>query len=225
MRQLHTWQLPPKDAFELQSSLRQQLILNWDRREVATVGGVDASYKDGAARAAIVILSFPDLKPIQAVHAETAISFPYVPGLLAFREAPAVLAAWEKLTLKPDLVMFDGQGIAHPRGLGIASHLGLWIERPTIGVAKSRLYGNHDSVGTNRGDRADLFDERDAKHIIGAVLRTKRATNPLYISPGHLIDLANAITFVFACDGGYRLPEPTRWAHRYAGGATVLNKG
>jgi deoxyribonuclease V len=142
------------------------------------------------------------------------IAFPYVPGLLAFREAPAVLAAWDKLVFKPDLVMFDGQGIAHPRGLGIASHIGLWIERPTIGVAKTRLIGKHDAVGMNRGDRAELFDERDAKRVIGSVLRTKTKTNPLYVSPGHLIDLAHAIEYVLACDGGYRLPEPTRLADK-----------
>jgi deoxyribonuclease V len=142
--------------------------------------------------------------------------FPYIPGLLAFREGPAVLTAWEILLNKPDLIMFDGQGIAHPRGIGIASHMGLWLERPTIGVAKSRLYGRHAEVGPKLSDRADLLDRAD--NIIGTVVRTRERTNPLYISPGHLIDVKHAAEFVLACNGGYRLPEPTRWAHKVAGG-------
>jgi deoxyribonuclease V len=214
MRQLHDWLLEPSEAIQTQTKLCERLVLTWDGREVKTVGGVDASYVDGIARAAIVVLSYPDLNLIEELCVEMPIAFPYVPGLLAFREAPAVLAAWDKLVFKPDLVMFDGQGIAHPRGLGIASHIGLWIERPTIGVAKTRLIGKHDAVGMNRGDRAELFDERDAKRVIGSVLRTKTKTNPLYVSPGHLIDLAHAIEYVLACDGGYRLPEPTRLADK-----------
>ena len=114
--------------------------------------------------------------------------------------------------------MFDGQGIAHPRGLGIASQMGLWIERPTIGVAKSRLYGRHDPVGPRRGDRVDLRDEHDPAHIIGAVLRTREGTNPLYISPGHLIDVSHAVELVLRCVTHFRLPEPTRCAHKFAAG-------
>jgi deoxyribonuclease V len=129
------------------------------------------------------------------------------------------LAAWSQLQNKPDLLMFDGQGIAHPRGVGIASHMGLWLEHPTIGVAKSRLYGLHGEVGTKRGDRADLLDKNG--NLIGAVLRTREKTNPLYISPGHLMDVPHAVEFVVACCAGYRLPEPTRWAHKVAGGENL----
>ncbi len=213
---LHNWNLTPEEAAHVQSDLRNRLILTWDRRPVATVGGVDVSVKTETARAAIVVLRYPELKPVEGVTADAPLVFPYIPGLLSFREGPAVLAAWNSLQNKPDLLMFDGQGIAHPRGMGIASQMGLWLERPTIGVAKSRLYGRHAEVGPQRGDRVDLLDKNG--NVIGAVLRTREKTNPLYISPGHLMDVEHAVEFVLACLAGYRLPEPTRWAHKVAGG-------
>ncbi len=213
---LHNWNLTPEEAAHVQSDLRNRLILTWDGRRVATVGGVDVSVKTETARAAIVVLHYPELKPIEGVTADAPLVFPYIPGLLSFREGPAVLAAWNRLQNKPDLLMFDGQGIAHPRGMGIASQMGLWLERPTIGVAKSRLYGRHEEVGPQRGDRVDLLDKNG--NVIGAVLRTREKTNPLYISPGHLMDVEHAAEFVLACLAGYRLPEPTRWAHKVAGG-------
>jgi deoxyribonuclease V len=179
---------------------------------------VDVSLKEDRARAAIVVLAFPDLAPLEGLTADAPLVFPYIPGLLAFREGPAVLAAWEKLVHKPDLLMFDGQGIAHPRGIGIASQMGLWLERPTIGVAKSRLYGRHAEPGPERGDRAALYDQNQRERVIGAVLRTRPKTNPLFISPGHLIDVDQAVEYVLKCVTQYRLPEPTRWAHKVAGG-------
>jgi deoxyribonuclease V len=212
------------EAVALQAMLREKLVLEWDGRAVNTVGGVDMSVAGERARAAIVVLRYPDLKPLDFALSDLPLDFPYVPGLLAFREGPAVLAAWEQLRQRPDLLMFDGQGIAHPRGLGIASQIGLWIERPTIGVAKSRLYGRHAAPGPARGDYADLVDPHDGR-VIGAVLRSKPGTNPLYISPGHLIDLAHALEFVLACGAGYRLPETTRWAHRVAGGEALPLEG
>jgi deoxyribonuclease V len=213
---LHPWSLSPEEAIRVQAELRTRLNLTWDSRAVETIGGVDVDLEEHVARAAIVILRLSDLKPIEGVTADAPLVFPYIPGLLAFREGPAVLAAWEKVQHKPAVVMFDGQGIAHPRGIGIASQLGLWIERPTIGVAKSRLYGRHDPVGPRRGDRADLHDERDPAHIIGAALRTREGANPLYISPGHLIDVPPAVELVLRCVTHFRLPEPTRWAHKFA---------
>lgn len=213
---LHNWNLTPDEAARVQSELRSRLILTWEERPVATIGGVDISIKTETARAAIVVLSYPELKPLEGVIADAPLVFPYIPGLLAFREGPSVLAAWNELKKKPDLLMFDGQGIAHPRGIGIASQMGLWLERPTIGVAKSRLYGRHEEVGPQRGDRADLIDKQG--QVIGTVLRTREKTNPLYISPGHLIDVEHATQFVLKCSAGYRLPEPTRWAHKVAGG-------
>src|SRR3990170_439534 len=151
---LHPWNLSPDAAIALQKELRDRLVLKWDNRSVATVGGVDVSIIGDIARAAIVVLRYPDLSPLASVTADVPLTFPYIPGLLAFREIPAILAAWDRLAQKPDLLLIDGQGIAHPRGMGIASHLGLWLERPTIGVAKSRLYGNHAEPGSNKGDRS-----------------------------------------------------------------------
>lgn len=180
------------------------------------IGGVDISIQPEIARAAMVVIRYPELTPLEAVTADAPLVFSYIPGLLSFREGPAVLAAWAKLRNKPDLLMFDGQGIAHPRGVGIASQMGLWLERPTIGVAKSKLYGRHEEVGPLRGDKAELVDRKG--NIMGHAVRTKDKTKPLYISPGHLIDVEHATEFVLACSAGYRLPEPTRWAHKVAAG-------
>jgi deoxyribonuclease V len=216
---LHNWSLTPEEAVRVQKEFRERLVLHWDNRPVATIGGVDVSIKTESTRAAIVVLRYPELTPFESAVADTPLVFPYIPGLLAFREGPAVLAAWNQLKNKPDLLMFDGQGIAHPRGVGIASHMGLWLERPTIGVAKSRLYGLHTEVGPARADRVDLLDKNT--NVIGTVLRTRERTNPLYISPGHLIDVKHATQFVTNCLAGYRLPEPTRWAHKVAGGETL----
>jgi deoxyribonuclease V len=224
MKPLHTWDLSPEEAVRVQSMLRQRLDLTWyAERSVTTIGGVDVGLSGESARCAIVILRYPELAPLEGVIAEVPLVFPYIPGLLAFREGPAVLAAWDKLNTKPDLIMFDGQGIAHPRGIGIASQMGLWMETPSIGVAKSRLFGRHGEVGLQRGDHAELLDNRG--NVIGSVLRTREGTNPLYISPGHLIDVEHATEFVLACCIGYRLPEPTRWAHKVAGGEKLPSGG
>ena len=217
---LHSWELSPEEAIAVQQSLRRRLVLQWDGRAVETIGGVDVSLTDQEARAAIVVLRLADLTPIEGVIAGAPLVFPYVPGLLAFREGPAILAAWERLQNKPDLIMFDGQGIAHPRGIGIASQMGLWLERPTIGVGKSRLYGQFDPPGPNAGDASDLLDPQ-THEIIGAVLRTRAGANPVFVSPGHRIDLPHAVDFVMRCARGYRLPEPTRWAHKLAAGEAL----
>ncbi len=218
---LHPWTLDEAEAKKLQNELRERLVLAWDGREVRTVAGVDVALRPEKAHAAIVVLGYPDLTPLASVTADAPLDFPYVPGLLSFREAPAILAAWAELHPKPDLVMVDGQGIAHPRGMGIASHLGLWIERPTVGVAKSRLYGRHTEPGPEPGDRVPLLDRRDPDRAIGAVMRTRRGSKPLFISPGHLIDVEHSVRFVEACLRRYRLPEPTRWAHNVGGGAEL----
>jgi len=220
---LHPWTLDPVEAAQVQAGLRARLVLAWAGRTVSTLAGIDVGLKDASrtARAAIVVLSYPDLTPLEGVTADVPLVFPYVPGLLAFREGPAILAAWEKLHLQPDVLMFDGHGIAHPRGIGIAAQMGLWLERPSIGVAKSRLYGRHVAPGPRRGDLAELYDERDPARVIGVVLRTRESVNPVYVSPGHLIDLSHCVEFVLRCCTRYRLPEPTRWAHRLAAGAAL----
>ena len=220
-RELHPWTLDPDEAVRVQARLRGQLILTWDGRQVNTIAGVDISLSGDKARAAVVVLRYPDLTPVESAVAEAPLVFPYIPGLLAFREGPAFLAAWEKLAGQADLVMFDGQGIAHPRGIGIAAQMGLWIGRPAIGVAKSRLYGQHVELGPCAGDLAALYDPHRPDLQIGAVLRSKDRVKPLYISPGHLIDVPQAVQFVLGCLAGYRLPEPTRWAHKVAAGEAL----
>jgi len=218
MQELHTWTLDPRQATEIQFELRNRLVLSWNRREPTTVGGVDVGLEGEKAHAAIVVLRYPDMAPLEGVTAEEDMKFPYIPGLLTYREGPVVLAAWKQLKMKPDLIFFDGQGIAHPRGIGLASHMGLWFERPSIGVAKSRLYGYHGDPGPNRGDGAELRDEYEPERVIGMVLRTRADATPVYVSPGHLIDVQHSVELVLKCCTGYRLPEPIRWARKVARG-------
>ncbi|MDD4903495.1 MAG: deoxyribonuclease V [Candidatus Bipolaricaulis sp.] len=218
---LHPWAVTPKQAAGIQRELRVRLDLTWDERHVSTVAGIDVSVVRNLSRAAVVVLGFPDLRPRANATAEMKTVFPYVPGLLSFREGPVILAAWEKLDPKPDLVLFDGHGTAHPRGMGIAAHMGLWLDVPTIGVAKSRLCGVVMEPGSRRGAVADLLDEADPRRVLGAVVRTKDGTHPVFVSPGHRMDLVHAVGFVLRCVGSHRLPEPIRWAHHVAGGGSL----
>lgn len=222
MEDLHEWSLSPRDAAQLQTELAGRLVHRWNRRRrVRTVAGVDVSVKGGLSRAAIVLLSFPQLEPFAAVTAERVTPFPYVPGLLTFREGPVILDAWARLPEEPDLVLFDGQGIAHPRHVGLAAHMGLWLDRPTIGCAKSRLYGTYEMPGPRKGESSPLVDEKDDRLVIGRVLRSRSNVKPLFVSPGHRTDVEHAARLTFDCCRSYRLPEPTRWAHRIAGGARL----
>lgn len=213
----HRWDVSSSEAVEIQQGLRSRVSTERTFSQVNTVAGVDVSIKGKVARAAIVVLDYPELTPIDYSLAELAVEFPYIPGLLAFRESPAVLAALEKLNTEPDLFIFDAQGLAHPRRLGLATHLGVIIDRPSIGCAKSRLCGKHHEPGPERGSFAHLYDG-DGDEIIGAVVRTKTGVNPLYVSIGHKVDLPTAIEYVLGCCTKYRLPETTRYAHRVAGG-------
>lgn len=219
MDALHPWDLTPTQAAELQRELRGALSLEWDGRRVDIVAGVDVHFEEGRPVAAIVLFEFPTLKPMAQAVASVEHRYPYIPGLLCFREGPAVLAAWDRLAERPDLVFFDSQGIAHPRGFGLASHMGLWLERPTVGVAKSRLYGDHEEPGREKGSVADLRDEADPSQVIGGVLRTRREVRPVYVSPGHRIDVQTSLELTLQVCTRYRLPEPTRWAHRVADGS------
>lgn len=214
--ELHPWDLTPKSAIALQKMLAKRVCLdNRLPREVRHVAGVDVSYRRGGRDfyAAVVVLQMPDLAVVEKVTASGTVTFPYIPGLLSFRELPVVLQAFKKLAITPDVVMVDGQGIAHPRHLGLASHLGLWLDLATVGCAKSRLCGEHGPPGSRRGDRVALRLENET---VGAVLTTRNGIKPLYISPGHLLDVDTAVDLVLRCLGRYRLPEPTRLAHHLA---------
>ncbi len=182
------------------------------------IAGVDIAVgKAGEmATGAVVILSYPEMELVETEVAHGELNLPYIPGLLSFRESPLALAAFEKLTVTPDLILVDGQGIAHPRRMGLASHLGLFLNTPTIGCAKSLLCGTHQTPGTEPGSYTEVTDNGET---IGAALRTKLGVKPVYVSIGHKIDLENAIHWVLQCCRGYRLPEPSRLAHLAAGGS------
>lgn len=192
------------------------MIREDDFNEVRRVAGTDCAYKDGGkiVRAVVAVLSFPDLTLLEHTAGEAPANFPYIPGFLSFREVPALLAAYGKLKTRPDLLLCDGQGYAHPRRFGIACHLGVTLDLPSIGVAKSRLIGKHREPNSASGSRVPLTDKGET---IGAVLRTKDKVSPLYISIGHRISLDTAVDYVLRCCRGYRLPETTRWADGLAG--------
>ncbi len=218
IKQQHDWPETAAEAIAIQEAIRGKVITtNQLPAEIQTVAGVDVGFEDAGAttRAAVAVLRFPELQVQEQAIARRQTTFPYIPGLLSFREIPAVLDALEQLQLTPDLLLCDGQGIAHPRRLGIASHIGLLTDLPSIGVGKSRLVGWHDEVPNQKGAWQPL-QHRD--ETIGAVLRTRVGTKPLYISPGHRIDLPTAIEYVLRCTPKYRLPETTRCAHKLASG-------
>jgi len=218
VRALHKWDLTPAEARALQERLSSRVVRRNELHALHTVAGVDISTAQGRAHAAIVILRFPELEPIDSAEADLPLTFPYVPGLLAFREAPAILAAAALLRTAPDLFIVDGHGLAHPRRMGIASHVGLFLDRPTIGCAKSRLCGETRYLGRVSGDCTALVD---AGEVVGVALRTRTDVEPVYVSIGHKVDLPTAIYYVLRCCWGYRIPEPTRWAHQVAGGAKL----
>jgi len=221
VNKLHQWDMSYAQAKEMQLSLARKVVTENEGINPHLIAGVDISSPDpqGIARGAVVTLSYPELSVVEVKTAESKIDFPYIPGLLSFRECPLTLAACEKLGNTPDLILVDGQGIAHPRRLGLASHLGLFLDVPTIGCAKSILCGRHEPVGEEVDCHAELIDNGE---VVGAALRTKIGTKPIYVSVGHKIDLASALYWVMKCCRGYRLPEPTRLAHLAAGGNLIL---
>jgi deoxyribonuclease V len=214
----HPWPRDARRAIRLQRSLRPRLRIRGSPAAVRLVAGADIAYDPEHDRllAAILVFRLPGLDLVETSQVVRPVRFPYVPGLLSFRESPALLDAWERLTARPDLLLCDGQGIAHPRGLGLASHLGLLTSVPTIGCAKSRLVGEHGVVGPRRGDRVPLTHEGK---VVGAVVRTRSNVRPLYVSPGHLIGIPAATRWVLRLCRGFRLPEPTRLADRFVGQA------
>lgn len=210
---LHAWDVTPAQAVALQNEWRSLLKIQ-PPGTINTVAGCDISFNKYSETiyAGIVVLELPSLKTIERTGVVTTAKFPYIPGLLSFREVPALLEAWQQLETEPDAVMLDGQGIAHPRRMGIGAHFGLLIERPTLGCAKSVLVGKFDDPAPERGNWSPMIHRGET---IGAALRTKNRTNPVYISPGHLMDLPSSIELALKCDGGYRIPEPTRCAHLF----------
>lgn len=217
MQITHTppWPTTITEAVAVQNALRGQVITEDRLDAVRHVGGVDVGFEDAGqtVRAAAVVLSFPQLELQDQALARLPVTFPYVPGLLSFREIPALLEALKLLKITPDLILCDGQGIAHPRRIGIASHLGVLIDMPTIGVAKSILVGRHEKLPPQRGAQAPLIHRGE---VVGAALRTRANVSPVYVSPGHRVSLATAVHYTLACTTKYRLPETTRHAHRLA---------
>ena len=211
----HLWAVSVQEAFRIQEELRQKLVLEDVPEAPRTIAGVDVSYSRARDLlfSAIVVLDADSLEPIEVASASRQPVFPYVPGLLTFREGPVVLEAYAGLKDEPDLLMFDGQGIAHPRGLGLASHIGVILDRPSIGCAKSRLVGEFKEPKQKRGSMRTLSLHRTK---VGVVLRTKDQTKPLFVSPGHRVTVETAASRVLGAGRGYRLPEPTRLAHTAA---------
>ena len=217
MLQRHPWPQTIEEAIAIQEQLRSEVITENQGSPVRYVAGVDVGYDstDEVSRAAVTVLSFPDLQQQQQAVVSSATAFPYIPGFLSFREVPAVLEALENISLRPDLILCDGQGLAHPRRFGLACHLGVLTGIATIGVAKNRFMGEHSEVGLDRGSWQPLLLEGST---VGAALRTQTGVKPIYVSIGHKVNLITAIEYVLRCAPKYRLPETTRSADQLTSG-------
>jgi deoxyribonuclease V len=213
MKPLHSWNVSVEEAIQIQEALKDRIILKKPFSKVRTMGGGDVAYSKNENRlfGAIVVLSFPDMEILDMATADGKIPFPYIPNLLSFREGPILIKTFQKLKIKADVMIYDGQGIAHPRGFGLASHLGLWFDLPSIGCAKTPLLEGFISPGASKGS-FELI-RREGKEV-GAVLRTKDNVKPLFISPGHRIDLQTTIQLILESCQGFRFPEPLRKAHQ-----------
>ncbi|MCC6805174.1 MAG: deoxyribonuclease V [Anaerolineae bacterium] len=219
---LHDWNISAAEAIALQKQMTAQIDYHRpiDLDAIRLVAGVDVSVHTdaitgvAASQAAVVVLSYPDMQVIETALAQMPTPFPYIPGLLSFREGPVLEIAFAKLEHEPDAFIFDGMGRAHPRRIGIASHMGLWLQKPTIGCGKTLLTGHFQEPVNERGAFSDLVDRGE---VIGAVLRTRANVKPVFISVGHLADLATSVKLVMRCTSKYRLPDPIRAAHNAAG--------
>ena len=211
-RALHTWRVSHAQAARIQEGLRPRLVAAPLPKEPRLVAGADVAYSQRTHRvyAAVVVVELPSLETVESVGVTRAATFPYIPGLLSFREVPPLLDAFERLSRAPDVVVFDGQGLAHPRRFGLACHAGLLLDAPSIGCAKTRLVGEHDAVPDRRGASAPLRAEGET---VGAVVRTRERVTPVFVSPGHRADTPSAVELVLALASRYRLPEPQRRAH------------
>lgn len=213
-KRLHAWNLSPTEAIALQKSLRERLVLGPLPPDVRLVAGCDLSFDkySDVVYAGIVTIRLPDFEVVETAGVTTRATFPYVPGLLSFRETPALIEVWERMTTRPDVVALDGMGTAHPRRFGIACHVGLLFDVPTVGFGKTRLVGTHGPLGEEAGSSAPLVDRGEE---VGAVVRTKTRTNPIFVSPGDRADTPSAVALALRCTWKYRVPEPTRLAHLY----------
>jgi deoxyribonuclease V len=214
IRDLHSWDMSPGDAIKLQRDLAAQVITDQPLGALRLVAGVDVSVKNNVSRAAVVVLDYLRLDVVETVTAQRPTPFPYIPGLLSFREGAVIVDALRKLDSTPDVFIFDGQGTIHPRRLGIACHIGLWLDRPTVGCAKSRLIGHAEPLAAEKGSWVPLLDRGET---VGVVLRTRTNVKPVFVSVGHRTTLDDARQLVLSCTTRYRLPEPTRAAHHAAG--------
>ncbi|HHT9120302.1 MAG TPA: deoxyribonuclease V [Candidatus Hypogeohydataceae bacterium YC41] len=211
-RKLHPWRVSYHEAVRLQDRLRECLVLKGFKGLPRTIAGADVAYskQTNQVYAGIVVFDFRSMEPLDKSFAVAKASFPYVPGLLSFREAPILLRAFSRLKSEPDVLLFDGQGIAHPRGFGLASHMGLLLDKPSVGCAKDVLVGEYGPVGSEAGSYSYLFYKGKR---VGAAVRTRKLVKPVFVSQGHKISLSSSIKIVFSSCRGYRLPEPLRWAH------------
>ncbi|MCH8157917.1 MAG: endonuclease V [Nitrospinae bacterium] len=210
---LHSWDVTPKEAAEIQKKLAGKITLSFKNSPPRIVAGADISFSKGSdnAYAGIVLLSFPSLELIHEYGLSGPLKFPYVPGLLSFREAPLLLKLLRHVNPAPDLLFFDGQGLAHPRRFGLACHMGLLLDRPAIGCAKSKLIGNFSEPGRKKGSSAELRDSNG--DLLGTALRSREGCKPIFVSPGHKIDTPASVRYTLECCTRYRIPEPTRRAH------------
>jgi deoxyribonuclease V len=214
VKKIHSWELSYSEAVQVQKELIKKLAFHPIKQTVKYVAGADISYSKNDPRifGAVVVIELPEMKVIEVQTADDIATFPYIPGLLAFRELPVLCKIFSKIKQIPDVVICDGQGIAHPREMGIASHLGLLLDIPTVGCAKTRLVGEYGNVGLEKGSHTPLIFKGK---VVGCVMRTRDSVKPVFVSPGHQIDLETAMTAINLCTTKYRLPEPTRLAHIY----------
>ncbi len=219
-KSLHSWDVSPREAKEIQYRLREKIVDTWDGRNVSLIAGADVAFPEKTTvLAAVVVLTFPDLRVVETHIKSLPCRFPYVPGLLAFREAPALLACLDELRLEPDVLLCDAQGLAHPRKMGLATHVGILLDHPVVGCAKSVLYGTFEPPGEDKGSFSYMYD--DSGEVIGAAVRTRDHVEPVYVSIGNKIDLTTSIDLVLKCSPKYRIPEPLRLAHRLSVGEKV----
>ena len=209
---LHPWEVPPEEARRIQIRLRKRLVKPKKIKKISRIAAADVAYsKDEKwVYAVVAVFAYPSLKMIEQQNAKRKVAFPYIPGLLTFREGPVLLSAFKKIRSDPEVTIFDGQGIAHPAGMGIATHLGILLDKPTIGSAKSRLIGKYDEPPKETGQYSYLLHHGA---VVGAVLRTRKNVKPIFVSPGFKINLEDSIKIILDCCRNYRLPEPIRQVH------------